>query len=289
MGNDFLLERLLREREPLLHKRVKDSVFVLEHMLNAFLVRFPNFTDHSVLHSLDVLRFCNEIIGEERAQKLSAGEIYVIIMAAYLHDIGMGIGEKEYKEFSADEAFAEYFRLHENPDSATVVRTFHNEFSGMFIRKYAGLFDIPSEDLTFAVIQTSRGHRKTDLYDEKEFPDLETEYGTVRTSYTAAIIRLADEIDVASERNPELLFDSSTYTDEGASLAFGSHESIRRVEVTEDAIILHTRPISEEFVHVVDELAEKIQGTLDYCRDVTEKRSDIGITQKDVLEKPSDN
>lgn len=289
MENDFLLEKLLRENDPILHERVRNSVFVLEHMLNAFLVRFPSFTDHSLLHSLDVLNFCNEIIGAKTAAELSMGEIYVIIMSAYLHDIGMGISDEEYHEFSAHEAFAEYFRLNENPDDATVVRTFHNEFSGMFIKKYAGLFDIPSEELLFAIIQSARGHRKTDLYDEEEYPELSTEYGVIRTAYTSAIIRLADEIDVASERNPELLFDRTSYDDESSRIAFGSHESIRRVEVTKDAITLHTRPIAEEFVAVIEELAEKIQETLDYCRDVVEKRTDLILTQKDVLIKPIDN
>ena len=288
MGTDYLLERLLKEKDPLLHQRVKDSVFVLETMLNAFLVRFPQFTDHSILHSLDVINFCNEIIREENAKKLSAEEIYVILMAAYLHDIGMGINEKDYKEFSEEIAkeFSDFFKMNENNDSAGVVRRYHNEFSGLFIKKYAQLFDIPSDDLTFAIIQTSRGHRKTDLYDEKEYPDIRTENGVVRTSYTAAIIRLADEIDVASDRNPELLFESIEHTDKDSIMAFGSHESIRRVEVTEDAIILYTKPISQEYVQVIEEIAEKVQETLDYCREVTENRTDIGITQKKVQIKP---
>ena len=55
----------------------------------------------------------------------------------------------------------------------------------------------------------SRGHRKTDLYDEEEYP---TDYrlpnnNTVCLPYLAALIRLSDEIDVVASRNPLLLYD----------------------------------------------------------------------------------
>ncbi|WP_205948352.1 HD domain-containing protein, partial [Pyramidobacter sp. C12-8] len=60
-------------------------------MLESFLPRFPDFTDHTILHSMDVLEYCNMLIGEKQIERLSAAECYVLIMSCYLHDIGMGI------------------------------------------------------------------------------------------------------------------------------------------------------------------------------------------------------
>ncbi len=54
----------------------------------------------------------------------------------------------------------------------------------------------------------------------------------------AAVLRLADEIDVGVDRNPELLFDTSALTKQVDIDAFGLHESIRMVEVTENATAL---------------------------------------------------
>ena len=90
MSTDFLLERKQINEAPELHQRVKDSVFVLQNMLEGFLPRFPDFTDHSILHSMDVLDYSNRLLGAEQIEKLSPGECYVLIMACYLHDIGMG-------------------------------------------------------------------------------------------------------------------------------------------------------------------------------------------------------
>ncbi|MBR1842456.1 MAG: hypothetical protein IJ788_04185 [Oscillospiraceae bacterium] len=282
MNEDFLIERRLMKISPELHQRTKDSAFVLQNMLESYLPRFPDFTDHSILHSMDVLDFCNKLVGVDQAEKLSAAECYVLIMGCYLHDIGMGVNAKDYELFSKEIDFGDYLLTHSLDDARNVTRAFHNEYSGLFIRKYASLFDIPCEEMLFAIIQVSRGHRKTDLYDDKEYPNLTSEYGVIRTAYLAALVRLADEIDVASDRNPELLFDTSKYSDPISKREFGKHESIRRVEIEDDRIVLLTKPKSPEFVPLIEELAGKIQKTLDYCRDVVEKRTEFHITQSKI-------
>ena len=121
-------------------------------------------------------------------------------MSCYLHDIGMGVNQKNYEAFSEKLDFGNYFATHSREDAGRIIRDFHNEYSGLMIRKYADLFDIPCEEMTFAIIQVFRGHRKTDLLDETEYYDLTTPYGIIRTAYLAAIIRLADEIDVGVDR-----------------------------------------------------------------------------------------
>ena len=115
-----------------------------------------------------------------------------------------------------------------------------------------------------------------------EYPDIETPEGVIRTAYLSAVLRLADEIDVGADRNPEILFDASKLTKQVDIDAFGTHESILTVEVTRDAIVLHVRPKEPRFDALINDLAGKIQQTLDYCRDVAEKRSNLRITQERV-------
>ena len=277
--NEFLLETKLREESPDLHRRMKDSIFVLQKMLDSFYAWFPDFTDHSVLHSMDVLYFSNQIIGEQ-IYKLGSWECYVLIMACYLHDIGMGISRKDYEEFLEKLDLTSYRKTHPGVDETKIIRDFHHEFSGLYIQKYADLFDIPSKEAAFAMIQVSRGHRKTDLLDEAEYPTMEIEGEQVRTAFLSAVIRLADEIDVGADRNPELLFDTSKLTKQVDIDAFGTHESIRTVTVSDQEIILSVRLKEPRFQDLVEDLRRKIQETLDYCREAAEKRSDLRIFQK---------
>jgi len=277
--SDYLLETKLREESADLHQRIKDSALVLQKTLESFLPRFPNFTDHTLLHSMDVLEYSNMLIGEEQIPHLSAAECYVLIMSCYLHDIGMGINRKNYEALSEQINFGNYFETHSREDVETTIRDFHNEYSGLFIRKYAAVFDIPCEEMTFAIVQVSRGHRKTDLLDENEYRDLNTPYGVIRTAFLAAVIRLADEIDVGADRNSELLFDSSKVNVPESIEAFGTHESILRVEIQNDAIVLYTKPKEPKYRGLIRRLADKIQETLDYCRKVAGSRSGFRITQ----------
>ena len=280
--SDYLLEAKLQSDDKGLHRRTKDSAAVLQKMLESFIPRFPDFTDHTILHSMDVLEYSNMLIGEEQIERLSPAECYVLIMSCYLHDIGMGINQKNYEELSEKIDFGDYFETHSREDTETIIRDFHNEYSGHFIRKYADLFDIPCEEMVFAIVQVSRGHRKTDLFDEAEYHDLMTPYGIIRTAFLAAIVRLADEIDVGANRNSELLFDSSKVKGQNGIEAFGTHESIRRVEVREDALVLYIKPKAPEYRVLIKNLANKVQETLDYCREVASSRSDFCISQTSV-------
>ena len=279
--NDFLLENRLKNEAPDLHRRVNDSALVLQKMLESFLSWFPDFTDHSILHSMDVLDFCNSLL-DEQVFKLSIPECYVIIMSCYLHDIGMGVSRDNFESFTREIDLEEYKSKYPDDDITKIIRDYHNEFSGLFIREYAELFDIPSEDMLFSIIQVSRGHRKTDLYNESEYPDLNTPEGVIRTAFLSALIRLADEIDVGAGRNSELLFDTSKLTRKQDIDAFGTHESIREVEVTKEKIIIHVKLKEPRFKALVENLVKKIAETLDYCRNVAEVRSDLRITQREV-------
>lgn len=278
---EFLLEKRLKEEAPDLHRRMTDSVVVLQGMLDSFLTWFPNFTDHSSLHSMDVIYYCNQLLGEQ-VQYLTIPECYVLLMACYLHDIGMGIPKESYEEFISKADKENFRQNHPEASTENIIRSLHNELSGVMIEKYESLFDIPSPEYTYAIVQISRGHRKTDLYDVTEYADIQTPEGVIRTAFLSAVLRLADEIDVGADRNPELLFDTSNLTEQRDIDSFGTHESIRQVEVTKQAIVLHTKPKEPRFEALIEELAVKVQQTLDYCRDAAMKRSDLRITQEKV-------
>ena len=232
---------------------------------------------------MTVIDFCNRLIGSQ-IQSLDPDELYVLLMGCYFHDTGMGITLKDYQEFSKQIDFRDYFDTHSRDKLPEIIRSFHNEYSGLFIRKYAELFEIPSEEHLFAVIQIARGHRKTDLLDEKEYPaSLRMPDGnTVCLPYLAALIRLADEIDVAAARNPRLLYDIESLTDEVEIIENKKVRAVRELAVTEDAFILYVDRSDEEILGHIRAMVVKMQKTLDYCRRVALERCPYVITQQRV-------
>lgn len=278
---DYAMERRLRELNPELHNRFTESVFGLQHILSNYLLIFPTFTDHTELHSLNVIDFCNSIIGSQ-LETLNADEIYSLLMGCYFHDTGMGIREKDYEEFSEQIDFGDYFETHKDASIPDIIRDFHNEFSGLFIKKYSALFDIPSEEHLNAIIQISRGHRKTDLTDENEYPiAMPVESGnTICYPYLSALIRLADEIDVAVGRNLSFLYDSGTLTNKKDIIEFGKHEAIKDVFVYKDKFVLSVETEDEFVYNNIKKMSKKMQKTLDECRFAVNGRTPHTLTQE---------
>ncbi len=278
---DYLLERRLKELSPELHARFSDTVFALQQILSNYQLIFPLFTDHTELHSLNIIEFCNKLIGDQ-INKLNADEIYCILMGCYFHDTGMGISKRDFEEFSKKIDFGDYFLTHDKDNYPEIVRNFHNEYSGFFIKKYAKFFEFPSEEHLFAVIQISRGHRKTNLFDTKEYPvALKVPNGnTICLPYLSALVRLADEIDVTASRNSEAIYDLSKIVIESHLIEFMKHEAVKGLEIKEKEFIMYVSTKDEKILKSLYFLADKMKKTLDECRSVVNNQTPFVISQE---------
>ncbi len=285
-AHDFAMERRLRELDPQLHRRFTDAVFALQYNLSHYKLIFPEFTDHTNLHSLTVIDFCNRLIGEQ-IDLLNADEMYVLLMACYFHDTGMGITLADYMAFSEEINFGSYFDSHPKDNYPGTIRDFHHEFSGRFIRKYAELFEIPSDEHLRAIVQVSRGHRKTNLLDEREYPLAFRMQGgnTICMPYLAALIRLADEIDVASNRNPSLLydFDIESLKSEKNIIENKKLQAVHRLEISESTFTVVADLSDPSTAEALRKMILKMQKTLDDCRAAVNGRTPYILSQSQVL------
>lgn len=280
---DFSLERRLKELDPYLHSLFVDTVFSLQQILSNYQLIFPLFTDHTELHSLNIIEFCNKLIADQ-INKLNADEIYCILLGCYFHDTGMGVSRGDFEEFSKQIDFGNYFETHSRDNYPEIVRNFHNEYSGLFIKKYARFFEFPSEAHMFAIIQISRGHRKTDLFDKKEYPvSLMTPNGnTICLPYLSALVRLADEIDVTASRNSEAIYDLSKIVEEVHLIEFMKHEAVRGLEIKEEEFVMYVKTDDEKILKSLSVLAEKMKKTLDECRKVVNEETPYRISQETI-------
>lgn len=287
MNTNFLCEQKLKKDSPVLHGLFSNSVFCLQQMLTKYKNIFPTYTDHTTLHSMEVIDFCNKLIGHN-IEKMNADEIYVLLMAAYLHDSGMGISKSDYENFAKNIAFGDYFNTHTDNTVPDIIRDFHQEFSGEYIKKYAQFLEIPSKEHIFAIVQVSRGHRKIDLWDKQEYPDVYcTDSGTpICLTYLAALIRLADELDIAADRNLQFIYDIDTIDNAFSKMEFKKHQAIKQLVIEEDAFIMMVDTTDEDVLHGVEELQKKLNQTLLSCKEVVEARTPYRITQSRVLIRP---
>lgn len=280
--HDFLMEKRLRALDPDLHRRVTDAALVLQHTLSHYQRLFPEFTDHTLLHSMSVINFCNALIGRDQIERLNADELYVLLMGCYLHDVGMSVSERDYEAFRREIDTEAYFLRHPGATRERVVRDFHHEFSALFIRKYAELFDIPTREHLFCIVQIARGHRRTNLFDPDEYPAAYRlpNGHTVCLPYLSALIRLADEIDVTAERNPSVLYDIEALTDEHEIYFSRLNEAVPMLHIDPEGFTMDVKTDDDRIYAGLLTVREKMQETLDLCRSVAAERTEYRITQK---------
>ena len=284
--HDFTLEKRLRDLSPDLHKRFTDTVFSMQFILSNYKLLFPEFTDHTELHSLNVIDFCNRIIGPQ-IDKMNADEIYCLLVACYFHDTGMGISKKDFESFLKEIDFGDYFKTHDKTNARRIIRDFHNEFSGRFIAKYADLFDIPSKEHLTAIIQISRGHRKTNLTDTAAYPiAMKVPNGnTISLPYLASVIRLSDEIDITAARNSHLLSEIPAMISDMQKMEYLKHDAVKDMAIEKERFVVTYSTDSPEVETALFALFAKMQKTLDECRAATNGRTEHCITQKEVVGK----
>lgn len=284
MTNDFLMEARLRELDPALHRKYADCVTVMHVALDRYEKNFPTYSDHSMRHSLDVIEFCNKIIGERNIGLMNAQEIFCLLMAIYLHDFGMGIAEKDFNQIIREitGAPADY----ENKD---IIRQYHQELSARLILKYAPLFDIEGDTQIHAISQIARGHRVTNLLDEAEYPtDYETDDGSkLCLPYLAALIRLADEIDIGRDRNPDSVYDfkSNLHYTEKNIIELTKARAVQTVDVEDDAFVIIVDNADDKVYADLMEDKIKIERTLKQCLDAVNGRTKYRIYQDKLIYK----
>ena len=281
--SDFLCERRLKALNPELHERYRSSVFAMDMLLANYKALFPFYTNHTFGPSAQVINYCNILIGPENIERLNADELYILLMGACLHDIGMGISASDYEEMrDRTRGVSAYLAAHPGADEKEITREFHHEFSAEFISKYRDLFEIPSGEHLFCICQIARGHRKYDLLDETEFPaQYRLENGsTVHLPYLAALTKLADEMDVTADRN--LLFDYSNLGSYGTPLqimCYKCHKALTHLSVEGDALVLWYHTDEQEVREEIMRMDAKARYAFQEFAFIVRERTDFILAQ----------
>ena len=239
--------------------------------------------DHSIAH---INRTCENATVLAGLLDLPDKNKDLLLCSCALHDIGMGVSDKDIDSFIDASELRGYVNDHPEISKPNLIRKFHNDFSSQFVKKYWELLEIPSEQYANAIAEVGRGHRKTDLMDENLYP---TGYDLgngqcANLALLAALIRLCDELDIASDRNPDLLYDTETM--EGMSekdvFEFSKHDAIHTVNFSEDSIVVIADTDKADIADGVMEAIRTVKETLEYCLSVIQERSDFYIDCKRI-------
>lgn len=267
------MNKLLKRLEPnseffaSIEKCEKEIVQVL----NQYLTNFPEFTDHSFSHSKRVLNFASYLL-EGNIEKLNDDEIYILVMACYLHDIGMSPSKIIQAEIRKSDEFKS-LKKSQNMNLNDYVRSIHHSLSYDYVteQKHWKSLLIPNERYATAIALVSKGHRKEDLMDYSEYaPKYTVKSGLdfVCIPFLAVVLRMADELDITNDRVPDLLFDEYLPENKISKKEWEKHRNNYCVNFDENKIII-TANCSKDSYEAVSRHVKKIKESLEYVNKVS--------------------
>ena len=163
------------------------------------------YTDHTITHSERIITLLDGLTAGMMAtgKRLSSTEVFVLLAAAYLHDIGM---QDERFASGAPSTSSGQAPSASSGQCLEEIRAHHHEVTAELIYRAAedpaeavnlGLPDDPG--LVEAVALVAKGHRRVDL-NSAEYDPLVHGGETLRLRLLAALLRFGDELDIDYRR-----------------------------------------------------------------------------------------
>jgi molecular chaperone HtpG len=268
-------------------------------ILGRIQVFFEEYTLHDISHSEDVIKNMWEFIPDKVKENLNAMEIYLLILSAYLHDVGMAVSKDEEDEILESEEFLKFRDKHErevdliekykeegNTRAAEFyekqifmdyIREHHHERSYEYIMKnYNGEsgLKIDNGDHARVIAKICRAHRLdvTDLEDTSEF-DREYSLGRkfINLQFLALCLRLGDTLDADKRRAPKILNEFINPRNPTSKEEWEKHLSVLGVGITEEKIKINATCKSPKYQ----------RGLLEFLRKVEKEREDFIRLLKD--------
>ncbi|WP_321430259.1 NB-ARC domain-containing protein [uncultured Methanolobus sp.] len=158
------------------------------------------YTLHGLDHSQNVINLINKLV-EGLSIELNDAEIFCLLSAAYLHDVGMQV------KYDDDNSKCEGISKAKNrPYSVQdLIRDEHHIRSGRFIKDHSKTLKLDNYEADIIRL-VSEGHRKTDLNSES-YDDTGIGNDPMRVRLLSALLRVADELDVTYKRAPGQVYE----------------------------------------------------------------------------------
>lgn len=215
---DVKLFKKLKKKDKYFASKVLEASNNIEELINKkTTINFPNYTNHDMRHSINIMDTMYELI-KQNIDDFNQLELSMMIYAALFHDIGMSINDNEIKKIKnsiSKYLFGQKFDLikknigSENLALQDVVRSQHGKISNdLIVNEYSEYFKLPNTSISFAkeIGMICQSHTETEFYlDKLPVEKIKGEY-SCNPQFIAILLRVADILDIDATRTPYELY-----------------------------------------------------------------------------------
>ncbi|WP_428739294.1 HD domain-containing protein [Sulfurimonas sp.] len=217
---DVKLFKKLKKKDKEFASKVLEISNIIEELINKkTTINFPNYTNHDIKHSINIMDTMYELI-QQNIDDFNQLELALMIYAALFHDIGMSLADEEIskiknntskylygqsfdliKKNSASEEFAlqEVIRLQHGKIANDLINNVYNEY-----------FQLPNTSISFAkdLGLICQSHTESETYlSQLHIDSLKGDY-PYNPQFIAILLRVADILDIDATRTPFELYKS---------------------------------------------------------------------------------
>lgn len=264
------LREILQQKNENYYVRLKNVISKLEESYLRFST-LPYFTSHGIDHSESIEKIIESLIPENKKQDLNEVELFILLCSIYFHDVGMAV-QLEGDEQRENESKREYQQRLES------IRRTHSERAHNFIIEKYEKFGL-DKGTALSIAEICRAHSDIKYLDRPwvyTYDELSqkahvkaVEKFDVRMLFIAALLRLADELDLDYYR---ALADLEEIRD---------MPIISRREWMKHQIISGIKIDSKEFKIYVDIFEDDVYGAVfgKLARDELTAQKNMGLTE----------
>ena len=290
-------DNYLTELRGIVSKVINDS----EILLSRYLETYPEYTLHNSMHSVKVVELMGLIIPPETLEKLNPLELAMLILGAYLHDIGMVVNLEEKEQTLKDERFlsfkeefpeicsslkkalekgehriatqledylfSTYFRqLHHVRSRNHIISKYGNK-KGMEYRgvNFANDVALLCESHCMPTYSLAEVTKREDVLVENFRRDKPLHDLQINLQYLAVCLRLADLLDFDRERTPAVLFKHINPKSKTSLEEWNKHLSITGWKIGIDEISYEAECTHPLYQHILFNFLDIIDDELFHC------------------------
>ncbi|MCW0221279.1 MAG: ATP-binding protein, partial [Prosthecobacter sp.] len=287
-----------------------DCMDAIEILLRSGGTSPTDFTLHNDQHSFRVAERIMEIIPAREWQNVSDYELALLLLAAYLHDIGMSPKldlVRRHRAHLLDPAKSELTQvekdtfqawldaqeppvdppLHSGQGAAVdlekadelitfYVRHQHNEWSADWIRQHISGGVHHLNDFQTTLIRLCQSHHEdhekleSKLYDPRPIGHT-PQVQRLDLRYLACLLRMADMLENSPDRTPDVLFQYRNIEDRPRSVVYWQTDHHISLSIQEDQVVLAGQPTSARIHKAILTLADYIDAELSGIANLAER------------------
>ena len=228
-------ENLLTKSKKL-YENYRDNCTVVQRMLEKYKKIYPNISDYSIMHFIDIAEFCDLIMDRQQLEDLNEDECYCLLMAALFAHTGFGLNQEIMNKYISK------LGIQKQTQSLTflqIMSKYHVLFSACLIEEYGDIFEFPSEIHKHAITSMLRfiGKNSDDINQLEEILALDNKK-TVRLKGLAAVLVVGNQLAELKNINPDLDYEDFDKYNSEEIVGFVERNVVRSITVKDGKLVI---------------------------------------------------